>query len=763
MNMPSSSFSVAGLARASARRPWFVVAAWILAFVLAIGVVAGAGLSTTTEFEFLNDPEAARGSDLLEASGLRAKDPVTETVIVRAESTTVDDPAVRAVVERTSAGLRALAGVVVPESVVTYYEARDAGAPQAEGMVSADRRTTLIPVTLVGTLDDATARAADFLAAVHRERSDGIEVLTVGQLSVSEEQNTIAEEDLVVGESFGIAAALVILVVVFGALVAAGLPLLLAVAAIVTAFGLTAAISHLFELSFFVTNMITMIGLAVGIDYALFVVERYREERRRGVAQLDAIATAGGTASKAVLFSGMTVVFALSGMFLLPSNLFRALGAGAIVVVVVAVAATLTLIPALLGLLGDWVDWPRRRGHDPFAAVHRGAHDPGAAGRGFWGRLTRAVMARPALSAALAVVLLGAAALPYFGINTGFAAAESFPESEVKDAFDILEQDFSAGLLAPVDLVVDGPRTPEVEAGLSWLTQAMDDDPVFGPVSAPRWSSDGALPVGLLSVTLTTDANAPAAYDAVERLREELVPAADVPADVLVSGDTAFNADFFALVDDWTPTIFAFVLGLSFLLLLLAFRSVVVPLTAIAMNLLSVGAAYGLIVLVFQEGAGSGLLGFQRTPTVEAWLPLFLFTVLFGLSMDYHVFLLSRIREHYDRTGDTRESVAAGLHATARIITGAAAIMVAVFAGFATGRLVFLQQMGFGLAVAVLLDATLVRSVLVPATMALLGDRNWYLPRWLRWLPDLRIEGAPAPLPTPSPVSAAAVDRVAAD
>jgi putative drug exporter of the RND superfamily len=251
-------------------------------------------------------------------------------------------------------------------------------------------------------------------------------------------------------------------------------------------------------------------------------------------------------------------------------------------------------------------------------------------------------------------------------------------------------------------------------------------------------------PVGLVSATLTTHANSAAAYDAVERLRSELVPAAAVPADVMITGDTAFNADFFAQVDTWTPRIFVFVLGLSFLLLMLAFRSIVVPLKAIVMNLLSVGAAYGLLVLVFQKGIGADLLGFQQTPTIEAWLPLFLFTVLFGLSMDYHVFLLSRIREHYDATGRNAESVAVGLQSTARIITGAALIMVAVFAGFASGRLVFLQQMGFGLAVAVFLDATVVRSVLVPASMALLGDRNWYLPRWLGWLPDLRIDGAPA-------------------
>jgi RND superfamily putative drug exporter len=758
MQSLSSYISVPGLARQSARRPWLVVGVWALALLLALGVMTGLGDSTTTEVDFLDNPESARGADLLIEAGLRTKDPITETLIIRADSATVDDPTVRAVVERTTAELRALPGVVIPESVTNYYEA-DPRSPAADALVSPDRRTTLIPVTLAGTLDDATSHKSEFLETVERQAQPGIEVLTVGQLSVSETQNSIAEEDLVRGESIGIAAALVILIIVFAALVAAGIPLLLAISAIVVAFGLTTVVGRLFELSFFVTNMITMIGLAVGIDYALFVVERYREERRAGARKQRAIEIAGGTASKAVLFSGMTVVFGLSGMFLLPNTIFRSLGLGAILVVLVAIAAVLTLVPALLSLLGDRIDWPRRRKSVEKA---RTTHARETIHRGFWGRVTLVVMARPLLSAVLAVSLLVAATVPYAHINTGFAGAESLPPSDARNGFDILERDFSAGLLAPIEIAIEGPRTPEVEAGLARLTEMMGQDSAFGSVSAPRWSAESERPVGLMTVTLTTDANSATAYDAVDRLRGELVPAAGIPAEVMVTGDTAFNADFFAQVDHWTPIIFVFVLGLSFLLLMMAFRSIVVPLKAIVMNLLSVGAAYGLLVLVFQEGVGASLLGFQQTPTIEAWLPLFLFTVLFGLSMDYHVFLLSRIREHYDRTGRNTESVAVGLRSTARIITGAALIMVAVFAGFASGRLVFLQQMGFGLAVAVFLDATLVRSVLVPASMALLGDRNWYLPRWLHWLPDLRIEGDPAsglaPIPFPVTSHSAAAD-----
>jgi RND superfamily putative drug exporter len=352
--------------------------------------------------------------------------------------------------------------------------------------------------------------------------------------------------------------------------------------------------------------------------------------------------------------------------------------------------------------------------------------------------------------------LLLLAAIPYLDINTGFAGVETMPEdSHARQGFEILNDQFSAGRLSPVQFAVEGDpdQVNQAVAGFreSLMAETVSDGnggtkPAFLPVPEEgwiRWSDDGT--VALMEVTLNTPVNDDRSYAQVERLREDIVPAAfdATGASVYVTGETAFNQDFFNLTNEYTPYVLAFVLGLSFLLLLLAFRSVVVSAKAIVMNLLSVGAAYGLLVLVFQKGVGNDILGFQQTPTVEAWIPIFLFCVLFGLSMDYHVFLLSRIREHYDLTGRNTESVAVGLHSTAKIITGAALIMVAVFGGFAAGRLVMLQQMGFGLGVAVLIDATIVRSVLVPSAMALLGDRNWYLPRWLRWLPDLRVEGAP--------------------
>ncbi len=531
MHSPVSFLSTSGLARASARRPWLVVAGWVLAALLAVGAMGVLGDPTTTELAFLDHPESRRGSDLLAESGLRAEDPITETVIVRSEVATVDDPAVRAVVEQTAADLRALTGVVIPASVTTYYEA-GLGSPQAEALASADRRTTLIPVTLAGTLDDAIAHADAFLGVIERQSTAGIEVLTVGQLSVNEEQTRIAEEDLVRGEGIGMAAAMVILVAVFAALVAVGIPLVLAMVAMAVAFGLTAVIGQAIELSFYVTNMISMIGLAVGIDYALVVVERYREERRRGAAKDAAIEVAGGTASKAVLFSGLTVVAALSGMFLLPNTIFRSLGIGAVLVVLVAVAAVLTLVPAALGLLGDRIEWPRRWRYDATAAAGQSAADGAAIQHGVWGRITRLVMARPLVSVVLVATLLVGIALPSVDLAIGFSAAESLPAGDVRRGFDILERDFSAGRLAPVEVVVAGPRTPEVEAGLAHLAGALAQDPAFASVGEPRWAEADGQEAGLLTVTLATHPNSASAYDAVERLREQLVPSAHVPATV---------------------------------------------------------------------------------------------------------------------------------------------------------------------------------------------------------------------------------------
>jgi RND superfamily putative drug exporter len=744
-----SFFSTSGLARASARHPWRVLGMWLVLIVFAGIAASSLGDVLTTDSDFLNEPESVKGENLLEER-LRGEEPVTETVIVRSQDATVDDAAFRSVVEQTTADLRAMDGAV--ESVSNFYESGN------DAVVSEDRHTTLISVTMAGELEDAEKHADEYLATIEARRGDGFEVYTAGDVSISEEFNTTAEKDIQTAEVLGLPIALIILVVVFGALVAAGIPIVLALVSIFVSLGVTALVGRAFELSFFVTNMITMIGLAVGIDYALFIVERYREERRHGIAKLDAITIAGGTASKAVVFSGLTVVLALLGMFLIPTTIFRSLGAGAVIVVLVAVFATLTLIPAALSLLGDKIDWPRRRKYDAATVAAQARYDAETIHKGFWGRITRVVMAHPLIAMSLALTLLIGAAIPYFGLDTGQSGIETLPESDVKTAFTILEEDFYAGVLAPVEIVIDGDASdPAVTSGVDALVAEIDQSGEFGPATV---ETNDAGDLTLVSAPMASDANSSESYTTVSWLREDAIPAAfsGADAEVYVSGDTAFNDDFNTLIEDYTPIVFAFVLGLSFILLTLAFRSIVVPAKAIIMNLLSVGAAYGLMVLAFQDGWGE-FLGFQQVSTVDAWVPIFLFCVLFGLSMDYHVFLLSRIREHYDQTHNNRESVAAGLQSTAKIITGAALIMVAVFGGFAAGELVMMQQMGFGLAVAVLLDATIVRSILVPSAMALLGDRNWYMPRWLHWLPDLRVEGAAAHVePAPAPVVAGGGD-----
>jgi len=726
-------FSTQGLARASARRPWVTVGLWLLVIAMA-GWLSSAFLSDalTTDANFTNDPEAKRAAELIDDRF--GEEGLSEVLILSSEDATVEDPAF----EEAVRGLQAAAVQEGAEGAITFYDTQD------PAMVSDDRRTTLMPVQFEDVRDTTEhTPALDALIA----RADETGVVTAqsfGQISLNDDFSTIAEEDLLRGESIGVGVALIVLVLVFGAVVAGVVPIAMAIGSIAVSMGLVALVGRSVDFSFFVTNMITMMGLAVGIDYSLFIVSRYREERAKGHEKLDAIAAAGSTASRAVFFSGMTVVLALIGMLIIPSTIFRSLGAGAIFVVVVSVMASLTLLPAMLSLLGDRVNSLR---------VFRRKADLGSEqSHRFWNAITRRVMGRPVVSLVIGAGLLIAASLSYFNINTGFAGVSTLPEdTRSRQGFEVLSEEFSGGLNSPVEIVVDGDVTaPEFQSAFESLQASLASDGLFGPSRVQMTESGDT---AIVSAPVNADPSSEIAVASIDRVRDDYVPQAfrGIDAEVLVGGDTAFNKDFFDLTDQYTPIIFAFVLGLSFILLTLVFRSIVVPLKAIIMNLLSVGAAYGLIVLVFQEGFGAGVLGFQQVEAIEAWLPLFLFSVLFGLSMDYHVFLLSRIRERFDQTGINTESVAYGLRTTGGLITGAAAIMVAVFGGFAAGELAALQQMGFGLGAAVLIDATLVRSVLVPASMKLLGDRNWYLPKWLQWLPNVSVDGAHTP-PAEAPV-----------
>ena len=738
-------FGLESLARGCARHPWRILGAWVVVLVVC-GVMTALflGGSLTNNDHFTSNPESAR-ADALISQKFPATDKQQELIIVRSAALTVDSLAFREEVAAVSSRVMAL-GEEIVESGIDYTVA------PLPSLISADRHATVAVFTMVGDQQTADKNVDKLVAAAKStENPAQFTLIATGRPSIDRDFSTASEKDLRTGEIFGVGIALVILVIVFGALVTAVVPLVLGVAAIVLALGIATLVGQVIDLSFFITNMITMIGLAMGIDYSLFVVSRYREERQMGREKIDAIGRAGSTASRSVLFSAMAVILALSGLFLVPNTTFYSMGMGAILVVFAALLAALTLLPALLGLLGDRVNALRV----PFLrGTNGGAGRPG----GFWDRLSRGVMRRPVFSLVATVAVLGLAASLYFSINLGSAGVATLPPaSESRQGFELLMKDFSAGQeLYPVQIVVSGKAgSPAVAQGTNRLDSILAADKMFQGPAQSQVSPAGDLTV--LSFGIAVDASSKAAQQAVRRLRSEYIPeafsgtgasTAATPAegpglpssDVLVTGETAATIDYVDAVNAATPWVFLFILGLSFVLLTLVFRSLIVPLTAILMNMLSVGATYGLMVAVFQKGWGAGLLGLQRVDFVEAWVPLFLFAVLFGTSMDYHVFLLSRIREHFDQTGDNRESVAFGVRRTGGIITGAALIMVAVFGGFAAGQLVMFQQLGFALAVAVLLDATIVRSVLVPAAMRLIGSANWWFPQRLRWLPDMRVE-----------------------
>ncbi len=722
------------LARFSVRRPWTVVGIWVAVLVLSGFSASMVGDVLTTNGENYEKTESVRAEDLLEER-LWGVIPGTETIVIQSDGETFDEPGYQALIAQMTTELRALTDDVA--SVTNAIEEPDV-VP-----VSDDGRTTLIEVELAGDRLDAADHSDGLVEIVAAQNGlNGFTVVPLGDGSTSEAFTKQAESDFQKSEIYGIPVAIIILLIVFGALVAAGLPLFLGIFSIVVAIGVAAIVGRAFELSIFMVNFVTTMGMAVGIDYALLIIKRFREERANGLSRDEAIIRSGGTASRAVLFSGIAVVIALFGMVIVPNSIFRSLGIGAILVVAAAVVAALTLLPAVLRLIGDKVNSVRvripgrARRTTPVGAVTEG---------GFWDKAVRQVMAHPWVSVTLSAGLLIAAAVPYFTMQLGWSGVSTLPEDqEARQAYDILDEEFSVGLSAPARIVItaNDVNATAVTEGRKRLIATLGTDERFGEATI---ETNDAGNLTLISVPIDGDPQSNRAIDAVRDLRNEYVPNAfrGVNAEVLVGGAAAAGIDDTDAIAEWTVPVFAFVLGLSFIILLVVFRSIVVPLKAIVMNLLSVGAAYGLMVLVFQHGIGNELFGFQEVERIEAWIPLFMFATLFGLSMDYHVFLLTRIREHFDHTGNNAESVAFGVRATASMITGAAAIMIAVFGGFAQGDLVAFQQMGFGLAMAVFLDATIVRVVLVPASMELLGDKNWYLPSWLTWLPRVHVEGAP--------------------
>lgn len=724
----SFRLSTEGLARASGRHPWITFMIWLLIIVASI-MAAGRYMSSalTMEDRPTKDLEYYKGQQLIKKRLPGARD-IKETVIIDSKLS-IDDPAYQQFITKLQNKLNKFDKKVI-KSNISYLQT---GAP---AMLSKDKQTTLINIAMGGNLDQAQKDISKVQAAIESiDKFDNrFNVEMIGDASVQKDFKEVADHDLATGEKYGIMIAVVILALVFGTITSAIIPIVLAVVAIIGAVGATAIVGRSLDLSFFILNMITMMGLAVGIDYSLFIVSRFREELRSGIGKHEAIVKAGASAGRAVFFSGLTVLVSLIGMFLIPHTIFKSLAIGAVLVVIFAILASLTLLPAVLSVLGEKVNSLRL----PFM---KNLSENNEAEGGFWKRMAMSVMNHPVVSLMVTLTVLLALASSYLNIDIGSSQGPgSLPDSRSsKKAYKIMEDKFSIGSMDTLHVVIDGDiKSAEVKKDIERFKKKIASKPEFGPVEiAVTKKADMAL----LSMPVKADPGSPKAQKAVRYVRGYLPKVFNGSAETMVTGETAGLIDFKQMIEEYTPIVFSVVLGLSFILLTMVFRSLIVPIKAILMNLLSVGAAYGLLVLVFQKGVGASFLGLEQVDVIEMWLPLVLFSILFGLSMDYHVFLLSRIKEHFDETGNNSESVAFGLASTGRIITGAAVIMVIVFSGFAAGDLLMFQQMGFGLAAAVLLDATIVRSILVPASMKLLGDRNWYLPKMLRWLPQLNVEG----------------------
>jgi RND superfamily putative drug exporter len=634
----------------------------------------------------------------------------------------VSDPAFAAAVEDVTVRLAAIPHVSQIESPL---------ALDNRGQLSADGRSGLVTYKVAGDEMEARGNVEPALAAVAAAQAanPGVRVEAFGHASAGKALMDAIGGDFEQAGMLSVPLTLLILVVAFGSLVAAGLPLVLGVTAVITALGLLGPLSQVLPVVETIKHVMLLIGLAVGVDYSMFYVRRFMEERDAGKGPQAALIAAAATSGRSVLISGITVMIAMAGMYISGNAVFASFATGTILVVAVAVAGSLTFLPGMLSWLGerDWLE----KGRVPY--VGRLRHRTGDRSR-VWGFILDRVLRRPLLFAVLAVALLLTLAVPALQLRTIETGFQGMPHDlPVMQTYARIQSAFPGGP-QPASVVVQAPdvRSPAVQDGIAALRrEAVASGQMAEPITVtanPRGD------LAIVAVPLAGTGSDEVSTAALETLREAVIPAtigAVEGARVHVGGDTAGSVDFNARMAERLPFVFAFVLGLAFVLLLRTFRSVVIPITCIVLNLLSVGAAYGIIKLVFQDGRGEELLDYTSLGGITSWLPLFLFVILFGLSMDYHVFILSRIREAADRGLETGEAVASGIKATAGVVTSAAVVMIGVFSIFATLSWVDAKMMGVGLAAAVLIDATVVRAVLLPATMKLLGDWNWYLPRWL--------------------------------
>jgi uncharacterized membrane protein YdfJ with MMPL/SSD domain len=738
-------------ARWSASHWKTAVAVWMTFVVLAIAVGTTVGTRTLSASE-QSTGESARAEQILTNAGF--KTPASESVIVRSSTRTVADPAFRSTVQSVLVKLRTM-----PQ--VTNLRTGTAG------QISKDRHAQLIEFDMKGELDTADARVQPLLNAVAglQRASPGFTVAEFGFASASHELSKTIDKDFQNAEKLSVPITFVILLIAFGAFVAAGVPVLLAFSAVLASVGLSALASHVFHASDATQSVILLMGMAVGVDYSLFYLKREREERAAGHRGREGLLRAAATSGQAVLISGVTVLIAMAGLLFAGTNIFTSIGIGAMLVVFVSLIGSLTVLPALLGKLGDrQIERGLRqvlaatvlRVLRPFNAQPRSLvwlrETPTVLQRlkgnrqesRVWGFVITRSMRHPAIAAGGSTVLLVVLALPVLNIHTKLLSFTDLPKSlGIVKTYDTIQASFP-GSQDPAQLVVKGDdvTTPRFSNAYAQFTKrGLAAGVIHRPI---RVSVNRANTVARVDFPLAGEGQDATAVDALETLRTRVIPPvlATLPAGTqqAVTGATAANVDFNQTIKSRAPIVFAFVLGFAFLLLLVTFRSIVIPIKAIILNLLSVGAAYGVLVWIFQYGHLQGLLGFHSNGAVVTWLPLFLFAVLFGLSMDYHVFILSRVKELVDKGVPTDQAVERGIRSTASTVTAAAAVMIAVFAIFASLQTLDIKQLGVGLAVAVFLDATLIRGVLLPATMKLLGDWNWYLPGWLEWMPRLTPE-----------------------
>ena len=719
MTSVNTSRNVAArMARWSAQHRKKAILGW-LAFVIALFAINMTSPMKTIVFETSGPGESGRADTILYED---FKQPAGEEVLIQSRSLTTSDAAFRATVEAVIAAVSKLDAIAKVESPY---------APANSGFVSADKHSALVRMEIGGRSEDAADKIDPVVARVAevQKTHPGFYVGSFGE-STNKALTASFTDDLKRAGLFSVPLTLIILLIAFGALVAAGIPLLLGLTAVLATLGLVAAISQVLPMSDSVSSIILLVGLAVGVDYTIFYLKREREERAAGRSQEAALEAAAATSGRAVLISGSTILVAMAGMFFTADATFASFGVATMTVVAVAMLGSLTVLPALLSKLGDNVD----RGRVPF--VHRLRRDDG--GGRIWGAIIDRVLRRPLVFAILAGGVLVALAVPALQLQTAQPSIDTYPQ-KLLTTYNRITDSFPGSDNGTVVVV----KAANVEAAAvhdaigQLKRRALATGLMHEPVDV---DTNAAKTVASISIPTDGDGIDSRSNAALSALRDEIIPATlgAVPAtEAAVTGTTAYTRDFKQQMRTVAPLVFGFVLLFAFGLMLVSFRSVVIATKAVLLNLLSVGAAYGVLVLVFQRGWGKGLLGFEFTGGIDPFLPILLFVILFGLSMDYHVFILSRIREAYDRGLSTDEAVAHGIKSTAGVVTSAALVMVGVFAIFATLQAMLLKQFGVGLAAAVLIDATIVRAILLPASMKLLGDWNWYLPRWLEWLPHL--------------------------